>query len=219
MKRGMTIEYLKCRKKFCEECVLPAYENSLGRIAKIKSSIKKQQKVETRDQNSDTDHDQTGLKDLSAGNGPKNKVLTENKNKFPPKPQGAQPNGNRSTSQKNGDVDNDDNKNKTVCRYYSAGKCQHGRVGSDCRYSHPKMCRKYIKNGYNIHNGCTRAANCNFFHPKLCHNSVAFFQCDKVYCNYYHLVKFFWEGGLPLNIFLGLIFFRVGLRYFRGGGD
>ena len=24
-------------------------------------------------------------------------------------------------------------------------------------------------------------------------------------------------GGLPLNIFLGLIFFRVGLRYFQGG--
>ena len=28
-----------------------------------------------------------------------------------------------------------------------------------------------------------------------------------------------WGGGgwLPLNIFLGLIFFRVGLRYFHGG--
>ena len=25
-------------------------------------------------------------------------------------------------------------------------------------------------------------------------------------------------GGLPLNIFLGLIFFRVGLGYFQGGG-
>ena len=25
-------------------------------------------------------------------------------------------------------------------------------------------------------------------------------------------------GGLPLNIFLGLIFFRAGLRYFQGGG-
>ena len=24
-------------------------------------------------------------------------------------------------------------------------------------------------------------------------------------------------GGVPLNIFLGLIFFRVGLRYFQGG--
>ena len=49
------------------------------------------------------------------------------------------------------------------------------------------MCRKYIKYGYN-NNGCTRGANCKFFHPKLCHNSVDFFKCDKVYCNYYHLV-------------------------------
>ena len=49
------------------------------------------------------------------------------------------------------------------------------------------MCRKYIKIGYNI-NGCTRAAKCKFFHPKLCHNSINFFKCDKVYCNFYHLV-------------------------------
>ena len=60
--------------------------------------------------------------------------------------------------------------------------------GSDCRYSHPKMCRKYIKCGYNNIYGCTRGANCKFFHPKLCHNSVDFFKFDKVYCNYYHLV-------------------------------
>ena len=26
-----------------------------------------------------------------------------------------------------------------------------------------------------------------------------------------------WGGGVPLNIFLGLIFFRVELRYFQGG--
>ena len=65
--------------------------------------------------------------------------------------------------------------------------CQHGRVGSDCRYSHPKMCRKYIKNSYN-NNGCTKGAKCKFFHPKLCHNSIDFFNCDKVYCNFYHLV-------------------------------
>ena len=41
---------------------------------------------------------------------------------------------------------------------------------------------------------CTRGANCKFFHPKLCHNSVDFFKCDKVHCNYYHLV-----GMLPPN--------------------
>ena len=175
----------------CEECVLTAYKEAHGRIAKIESSIKKQQKIGTRD--GDADNDQAGLKDDSIVNEVEieNKVPTstenENKNKFPPDPQGAQPNGNRDNSKKTGDVDNDDNKNKTVCRYYSAGKCQHGRVGSDCRYSHPKMCRKYIKCGYN-NNGCTRGANCKFFHPKLCHNSVDFFKCDKVYCNYYHLV-------------------------------
>ena len=67
--------------------MLTAYENAHSRIAKIESSIKKQQNFGTKDQNSDTDNDQTGLKDESVGNEPKNKVLTvtenENKNKFP----------------------------------------------------------------------------------------------------------------------------------------
>ena len=67
--------------------MLTAYENAHSRIAKIETSIKKQQNFGTKDQNSDADNDQTGLKDESVGNGPKNKVLTvtenENKNKFP----------------------------------------------------------------------------------------------------------------------------------------
>ena len=87
--------------------------------------------------------DDSGVNELQIENKVPTSTENENKNKFPPEPQGSRPNGNRSNSKKIGDVDNDDNKNKTVCRYYSAGKCQHGRVGSDCRYSHPKMCRKY----------------------------------------------------------------------------
>ena len=58
----------------CEECVLTAYENAHSRIAKIETSIKKQQNFGTKDQNSDADNDQTGLKDESVGNGPKNNV-------------------------------------------------------------------------------------------------------------------------------------------------
>ena len=65
----------------------------------------------------------------------------ENKNKPPtgtvPQGTGTQTDGNQNNGQKNSELDKKSNKIKTVCRYYSAGKCQHGRVGSDCRFSHP----------------------------------------------------------------------------------
>ena len=48
--------------------MLTVYEDALGRIAKIESSIKKQQKIETNDQNSDADNDQTGLEENLDGN-------------------------------------------------------------------------------------------------------------------------------------------------------
>ena len=158
--------------------MLTVYEDVHGRIAKIESLIEKQNKIGTSDQNSDSDNDQTGLEDDSGGNESNNKAPIETQG-------GSDSDGNKNGSPENGDVDQ--SKSEIVCRYYTAGKCQYGRVGSDCRYSHPKMCRKYIKYGYN-NNGCTRGANCKFFHPKLCHNSVDFFKCDKVYCNFYDLV-------------------------------
>ena len=95
-----------------EECVLTAYKEAHGRIAKIEILIKKQQQIGTRD--GDADNDQTGLNDDSSVNELQNNFPAsteiENKNKFPPEPQGAQPNGDRNIyiSKKNGDVDNDD---------------------------------------------------------------------------------------------------------------
>ena len=174
------LEEIKNFHYICEECVLTVYDNALGRIAKIESSIKKQQKIEPNDQNSDADNDQTGMEENLDGNESKNEAPIETQG-------GSDSDGHKNGSSVNGDVDQSKAKSEIVCRYYAAGKCQHGRVGSDCRYSHPKMCRKYIKYGYN-NNGCTRGAKCKFFHPKLCHNSIDFFNCDKVYCNFYHLV-------------------------------
>ena len=73
----------------------------------------------------------------------------ENKNKPEPTctvPQGngTQTDGNQNNGQKNGELDKDGDKIKTVCRYYSASKCQHGRVGSDCKLSHPNICVESI---------------------------------------------------------------------------
>ena len=122
-----------------------------------------------------------------------NKVPTitenENKNKFPPEPQGAQPNGNRNISKKNGDVDNDDTKKKLYVDITQLANVSTEGLDLIVGMASQK-CVENISSMATITMGApyTRGANCKFFHPKLCHNSVDFFKCHKVYCNYYHLV-------------------------------
>ena len=52
-----------------------------------------------------------------------------------------------------------DPKNKTVCKYYLRRECQHGRSGKDCRFSHPKICIKFSKNG-DRNGGCKKGKAC-----------------------------------------------------------
>ena len=90
----------------CEECVLTAYEEAHGRIAKIESSIKKKKKIGTSDGDADNDQtDDSGVNELQIENKVPTSTENENKSNFPSEPQGAQPNGNRNISKKNGDVD------------------------------------------------------------------------------------------------------------------
>ena len=32
---------------------------------------------------------------------------------------------------------------KTICRFYKTGNCKHGLKGNDCKFLHPRMCRKF----------------------------------------------------------------------------
>ena len=43
--------------------------------------------------------------------------------------------------------------NKTVCRYFLRQECRHGVSGKDCKFDHPKLCYKFIRNG-SKHGGC-----------------------------------------------------------------
>ena len=36
---------------------------------------------------------------------------------------------------------------KPTCRYYLRNSCKHGRKGATCKFDHPKLCFKFIKNG------------------------------------------------------------------------
>ena len=68
-----------------------------------------------------------------------------------------------------------------VCSHYLKGRCKHGRVGSDCKWNHPKLCFSFIKNG-----SCVKD-ECLFFHPNLCRHSKKKEVCPKEEkCRYYH---------------------------------
>lgn len=78
------------------------------------------------------------------------------------------------------------NHKKRICVHYAQqGKCKYGK---QCRYRHPPMCRKFIKDGVY---GCKKEQKCNFFHPRLCNNSTKFSQCNRRVCRYFHLTDTF----------------------------
>ena len=87
---------------------------------------------------------------------------------------------------------NDQQRNTVIpiCKHYRAGRCKHGVSGKkdgSCKFSHPKPCNKFLKNGNNRRSGCTRGENCNFFHPQICHSSMRERECLRENCKFMHL--------------------------------
>ena len=77
-----------------------------------------------------------------------------------------------------------------VCRYYKRKACRHGlngKTGQGCKFAHPKMCFKFIKNASHKVGGCTKGKKCQFYHPPLCSTSVARRECSNEKCKYMHL--------------------------------
>ena len=68
-------------------------------------------------------------------------------------------------------------KSTEVCRYFHRGTCKHGLRGTECRYSHPKMCRKFVQHGTRQPTGCNLGQRCKFFHPLMCLDSLRNSEC------------------------------------------
>ena len=61
----------------------------------------------------------------------------------------------------------DESKNKANCKYYLNGLCKHGKKGTNCKYTHPPLCYKFIKKG-DLAGGCKNGESCKYAHPRLC---------------------------------------------------
>ena len=79
-------------------------------------------------------------------------------------------------------------KEMPICIHYKRGKCRHGLAGTDCKYRHPKQCRKYMAHGdKDKKRGCTLGNKCENFHPRLCKNSIERRECLVPDCRFIHL--------------------------------
>ena len=82
---------------------------------------------------------------------------------------------------------NDQRREKAVCRYYKKGTCKYGIVGRDCKFSHPKACRRFMEHGIKNKRGCKLGTQCRWFHPTLCKSSLANYECLVDSCKQLHV--------------------------------
>ena len=80
-----------------------------------------------------------------------------------------------------------EHKPEAVCRYFRRGNCKHGLRGSECRYSHPQMCKKFLKHGTRQPNGCNLGKRCKQFHPLMCMDSLKKSECLNEKCTFNHI--------------------------------
>ena len=80
---------------------------------------------------------------------------------------------------------NCDQKEDQICKFFKNGRCN--KNDDECRFEHPKICRKFNQFGPKEGNnkGCNEI--CGFFHPNACRNSIKDRACSYQECRFYHL--------------------------------
>ena len=81
----------------------------------------------------------------------------------------------------------DSGSNIRICRFYKNGNCKYGLKGKECKFTHPKMCRKYTQHGTNKQRGCNLGKKCKDFHPKMCFDSIRKGECLVASCRFTHV--------------------------------
>ena len=73
-----------------------------------------------------------------------------------------------------------------VCKFYLQKGCKHGKKGTGCHFSHPKLCFSFIKRG-DKQGGCKKGEKCNYVHPNLCRRALNTRVCINTRCRSYHV--------------------------------
>ena len=84
-------------------------------------------------------------------------------------------------------VDKSAEKSPSICRFFRNGNCKHGMKGRDCKFTHPKVCRRFIQHGTRQPRGCNQGRKCKDFHPRMCISSLRKGECFSDSCRYNHV--------------------------------
>ena len=84
-------------------------------------------------------------------------------------------------------TDTSRNKETPICRYYRKGACRYGSAGKECKFRHPRVCRKLVNHGNRGELGCKQGKKCDMFHPTVCRNSQRNRVCLVESCRFLHV--------------------------------
>ena len=76
---------------------------------------------------------------------------------------------------------------KAKCRFFLKGTCKFGLSGKECKFEHPKVCKKFTQHGTRQPRGCKLGQSCKDYHPKMCLNSLRKGECFTESCKYNHV--------------------------------
>ena len=74
-----------------------------------------------------------------------------------------------------------------ICFFYRKGICKHGPAGKECKFRHPKVCKKLANHGNKGELGCKLGRKCTMFHPMVCRNSQRRNECLLESCRFLHI--------------------------------
>ena len=78
---------------------------------------------------------------------------------------------------------------RPICPYHKRAQCRHGAEGRGCRHRHPQPCKKLIRYGANLLNGCSQGrSKCESWHPSMCPSSMTKGECMDTSCKHWHVI-------------------------------
>ena len=171
----------------CDPCKITTIPSDQEGNSKRKRRAKSTSQTQNTHQDADAEIENTTLTMNEEGivpmgiNGTNDEVM--------PQMQGANTEERSVKETKNylNDQQKDSGNSNRICRFYKNGNCKHGLKGKECKYLHPKMCRKFTQHGSNKQRGCNLGKKCNDFHPKMCFDSLRKGECLNKSCRFAHV--------------------------------
>lgn len=77
---------------------------------------------------------------------------------------------------------------RSICPYHKGAQCRHGVASRGCRHCHPEPCKKLIRYGAYLLNGCSQGrSKCDSWQPSMCPSSMTKGEYMETSCKHWHV--------------------------------